>query len=94
MEVPVAVLAKILRFGLEPTIVGAFNALLVLETDDASSAEAMAESGAIEALLELLRCHQCEEAAARLLESLLNNVKIRDLKVFKIGNFSIISVFA
>lgn len=83
LEVPVAVLVKMLRSGSEPTVVGALNALLVLETDDASSAEAMAESGAIEALLELLRCHQCEEAAARLLESLLNNVKIRDLKVAK-----------
>ena len=43
----------------------------------------MAESGAIEALLELLRCHQCEEAAARLLEVLLNNVKIRESKATK-----------
>lgn len=83
LEVPVAVLVKMLRSGSETTVVGALNALLVLETDDASSAEAMAESGAIEALLELLRCHQCEEAAARLLEALLNNVKIRDLKVAK-----------
>ena len=57
LEVPVAVLVKMLRSGSEPTVVGALNALLVLETDDASSAEAMAESGAIEALLELLRCH-------------------------------------
>ena len=57
MEVPVAVIVKMLLSGLEPTIVGALNALLVLETDDASSVEAMVESGAIEALLELLRCH-------------------------------------
>ena len=83
LEVPVAVLVKMLRSGSEPTIVGALNALLVLQTDDASSAKAMAESGTIEALLELLRCHQYEEVVARLLESLLNNVKIRDLKVAK-----------
>lgn len=83
LEVPVAVLVKLLRSGSEGTVVGALNALLVLETDDSTSAQAMAESGAIEALLELLRCHQCEETAARLLEVLLNNVKIRDTKATK-----------
>ncbi|CAI9758250.1 unnamed protein product [Fraxinus pennsylvanica] len=83
LEVPVAVLVRLLRSGLESTVTGALNALLVLETDDSTSAEAMAESGAIEVLLELLRCHQCEETAARLLEVLLNNVKIRDSKATK-----------
>ncbi|KAL2332790.1 hypothetical protein Fmac_014003 [Flemingia macrophylla] len=83
LEVPVAVLVRLLRSGLESTVVGALNALLVLEIDDGTSAEAMAESGAIEALLELLRSHQCEETAARLLEALLNNVKIRETKVTK-----------
>ncbi|KAH1196501.1 Protein CELLULOSE SYNTHASE INTERACTIVE 1 [Glycine max] len=83
LEVPVAVLVRLLRSGLESTVVGALNALLVLESDDGTSAEAMAESGAIEALLELLRSHQCEETAARLLEVLLNNVKIRETKVTK-----------
>ncbi|KAK7311151.1 hypothetical protein RJT34_09090 [Clitoria ternatea] len=83
LEVPVAVLVRLLRSGLESTVVGALNALLVLESDDGTSAEAMAESGAIEALLELLRSHQCEETAARLLEALLNNVKIRETKVTK-----------
>ncbi|CAH9146562.1 unnamed protein product [Cuscuta epithymum] len=83
LEVPVAVLVRLLRSGLESTILGALNALLVLESDDSTSAEAMAESGAIEALLELLRCHICEETAARLLEVLLNNVKIRDTKATK-----------
>ncbi|KAJ6289025.1 hypothetical protein OIU76_024922 [Salix suchowensis] len=83
LEVPVAVLVRLLRSGLESTVVGALNALLVLESDDGTSAEAMAESGAIEALLELLRSHQCEETAARLLEVLLNNVKIRESKVTK-----------
>ncbi|KAJ7945366.1 U-box domain-containing protein [Quillaja saponaria] len=83
LEVPVAVLVRLLRSGLESTVVGALNALLVLESDDGTSAEAMAESGAIEALLELLRSHQCEETAARLLEVLLNNVKIRETKATK-----------
>ncbi|KAG4398927.1 hypothetical protein AAZX31_08G137600 [Glycine max] len=83
LEVPIAVLVRLLRSGSDSTVVGALNALLVLENDDGTSAEAMAESGAIEALLELLRSHQCEEIAARLLEVLLNNVKIRETKVTK-----------
>ncbi|QCD84732.1 vacuolar protein 8 [Vigna unguiculata] len=83
LEVPIAVLVRLLRSGSESTVVGALNALLVLENDDGTSAEAMSESGAIEALLELLRSHQCEETAARLLEVLLNNVKIRETKVTK-----------
>ncbi|CAI9109355.1 OLC1v1009162C1 [Oldenlandia corymbosa var. corymbosa] len=83
LEVPVAVLVRLLRSGSESTVVGALNALLVLESDDSTSAQAMAESGAIEALLELLRAHQCEETAARLLEVLLNNVKIRETKATK-----------
>ncbi|WOL08666.1 hypothetical protein Cni_G17419 [Canna indica] len=83
LEVPVAVLVQLLHSGIESTVVGALNALLVLESDDSTSAEAMAESGAVEALLELIRSHQCEESAARLLESLLNNVKIRETKAAK-----------
>ncbi|KAK7318565.1 hypothetical protein RJT34_03268 [Clitoria ternatea] len=83
LEVPIAVLVRLLRSGSESTVIGALNALLVLESDDGTSAAAMAESGAIEALLELLRSHQCEETAARLLEVLLNNVKIRETKVTK-----------
>uniref|UniRef100_A0A804PWL3 ARM repeat superfamily protein n=2 Tax=Andropogoneae TaxID=147429 RepID=A0A804PWL3_MAIZE len=43
----------------------------------------MAESGAVEALLDLLRSHQCEETAARLIEALLNNVRIREAKAAK-----------
>ncbi|KAI3747480.1 hypothetical protein L6452_09938 [Arctium lappa] len=83
LEVPIAVLVRLLRSGLEGTVIGALSALLVLQSDDSSSAVAMAESGAIEALLDLLRCHQCEENAARLLEVLLNNVKIRETKATK-----------
>ncbi|KAK1301902.1 hypothetical protein QJS10_CPB12g01271 [Acorus calamus] len=83
LEVPVAVLVRLLRSGTESTVIGALNALLVLEADDSTSAEAMAESGAIDALLEILRCHICEETASRLLEALLNNVKIRESKAAK-----------
>ncbi|KAI5082947.1 hypothetical protein GOP47_0002690 [Adiantum capillus-veneris] len=80
LQVPLAVLVRLLKSTSEATVVIALNALLVLERDDASSAEEMAQAGAVEALLELLRCHQCEEAAARLLEALFNNVKVRDMK--------------
>ncbi|CAK9166931.1 unnamed protein product [Ilex paraguariensis] len=83
LEVPIVVLVRLLCSGAESTVIGTLNALLVLDTDDPTSAEAMAESGAIEALLELLRSHQCEETAARLLEVLLNNVKIRETKATK-----------
>ncbi|KAF6175720.1 hypothetical protein GIB67_022722, partial [Kingdonia uniflora] len=80
LEVPVAVLVRLLRSGKETTVTCAVNALLLLESDDATTAEAMTESGAIEALLDLLGSHQCEETGARLLEVLLNNVKIRETK--------------
>jgi len=83
LEVHVVVLLNMVFSSSETTNVGALNALLVLETDDAYNVETIAESSAIEALLELLRCHECEEATGRLLESLLNNVKIKDLKVAK-----------
>ncbi|CAM6095033.1 unnamed protein product [Calypogeia fissa] len=85
LKVPVAVLVKLLRSSADATVVVALNALLVIERDDSTSAEQMAESGAIEALLELLRCHQNEEAAARLLEALFNNLKVRDMKVSKMA---------
>ncbi|KAI7985234.1 Protein CELLULOSE SYNTHASE INTERACTIVE 1 [Camellia lanceoleosa] len=79
LEVPVVLLLWLLRSAWKVRESVLLNALLVLESDDGTSAEAMAESGAIEALLELLRCHQYEEAAARLLEVLLNNVKVQGL---------------
>lgn len=83
LEVPVAVLVQLLRSGTESTVVGALNALLVLESDNSTIAGAMVESGAIAALLDLLKNHQSEEAAARLLETLLNNTKIRETKAAK-----------
>ncbi|KAG5245232.1 protein CELLULOSE SYNTHASE INTERACTIVE [Salix suchowensis] len=39
LEMPVAVLVRLLRSGLESTVIGALNALLVLESDDGTSAE-------------------------------------------------------
>ncbi|XP_024020740.1 protein CELLULOSE SYNTHASE INTERACTIVE 3 [Morus notabilis] len=82
-KVPVVVLVKMLHSTLESTITVALNALIVHERSDALSAIQMTEAGAIDALLDLLRSHQCEEASGRLLEGLFNNVRIREMKVSK-----------
>lgn len=82
-KVPVVVLVKLLHSTNESTIIVALNGLIVHERSDASSAEQMMEAEAIEALLHLLRSHQCEEASGRLLEALFNNVKIREMKASK-----------
>lgn len=82
-KVPVVVLVKMLHSTLESTITVALNALIVHERSDALSAIQMTEAGAIDALSDLLRSHQCEEASARLLEGLFNNVRIREMKVAK-----------
>ncbi|CAK9168746.1 unnamed protein product [Ilex paraguariensis] len=82
-RVPLLVLIRMLHSTLESTIMVALNALIVQERTDASSAELMAEAGAIDALLDLLRSHQFEEASGRLLEGLFNNVRVREMKVSK-----------
>lgn len=82
-KVPVVVLVKMLHSTLESAITVALNALLVHERTDASSAEQMTQAGVIDALLDLLRSHQCEETSGRLLEALFNNVRIRQMKVSK-----------
>ncbi|KAF7816836.1 Protein CELLULOSE SYNTHASE INTERACTIVE 3 [Senna tora] len=82
-KVPVVVLVKLLSSTLECTISVALNALIVHEKSDASSAELMMEAGAIDALLDLLRSHHCEEASGRLLEALFNNVRVREMKASK-----------
>lgn len=82
-KVPVVVLVKMLLSTVESTTMVALNALMVHERSDALSAIQMAEAGAIDALLDLLRSHQCEEASGRLLEGLFNNVRIREMKVSK-----------
>ncbi|XVF39297.1 hypothetical protein PTKIN_Ptkin01aG0023400 [Pterospermum kingtungense] len=80
-KVPLIVLVKMLHSTLENTITVALNALIVHERSDPSSVEQMTEAGAIDALLDLLRSHQCEEASGRLLEALFNNVRVREMKV-------------
>ncbi|CBI18996.3 unnamed protein product, partial [Vitis vinifera] len=82
-KVPLVVLVKMLHSTLESTITVALNALIVHERSDSSNAEQMTEAGAIDALLDLLRSHQCEEPAGRLLEALFNNVRVREMKVSK-----------
>ncbi|CAK8570317.1 unnamed protein product [Lathyrus sativus] len=82
-KVSVVVLVKLLHSTLESTISIALNALIVYERNCASSAEEMMEAGAMDALLHLIRSHQCEEASGRLLETLFNNVRVREMKVSK-----------
>lgn len=82
-KVPVVVLVKMLHSTVESTITVALGALVNHEGNDTLSAEQMAEAGAIDALLDLLRSHQCEEATGRLLETLFNNVRVREMKVSK-----------
>ncbi|RDX74323.1 Protein CELLULOSE SYNTHASE INTERACTIVE 3, partial [Mucuna pruriens] len=82
-KVPVVVLVKLLHSTLESTISIALNALIVHDRSDASSAEQMMEAGVIDALLDLLRSHHCEEASGSLLEALFNNVRVREMKVSK-----------
>ncbi|XP_011653783.1 protein CELLULOSE SYNTHASE INTERACTIVE 3 [Cucumis sativus] len=82
-KVPVVVLVKMLHSTVESTITVALSALVNHEGNDTSSAEQMAEAGAIDALVDLLRSHQCEEASGRLLETLFNNVRVREMKVSK-----------
>lgn len=82
-KVPVVVLVKMLHSTRERTITVALDALMVHERNDTLSAVQMTEAGAIDALLDLLRSHQCEEASGRLLETLFNNLRIREMKVSK-----------
>ncbi|KAK4429633.1 protein CELLULOSE SYNTHASE INTERACTIVE 3 [Sesamum alatum] len=83
LNVPAVALVKMLHSTVESTIKVALNALTVQEKTAASSAELMVEAGAVDALLDLLRSHQCEEASGRLLEALFNNARVRGMKASK-----------
>lgn len=83
VKISMLVLVRLLTSSVEPTVTVALNALLVQQKNSTSSAVSIAQAGAVEALLELLKSHQCEEAAARLLEALFNNVKVREKRVAK-----------
>ncbi|KAH6782643.1 CELLULOSE SYNTHASE INTERACTIVE 3 [Perilla frutescens var. frutescens] len=82
-RIPVEALVKMLYSSTENTIKAALNTLIVQEKIEPSSAELMAVAGAIDALLDLLRSHRCEEPAGRLLEALFNNTRIREMKASK-----------
>lgn len=82
-RIPVVVLVKMLQSARESTVTVALEALIVQESVDASSAEEIAGAGAVDALLIVLRSHRCEEASGRLLESLFNNKRVRQMKVSK-----------
>ncbi|XP_073013308.1 protein CELLULOSE SYNTHASE INTERACTIVE 3 [Typha latifolia] len=82
-KVSTVVLVRMLSSTVEGTVTVALSALLVQERNNATNAVPMAEAGAVDALLELMRSHQCEEACGRLLEALFNNVRVREMKVAK-----------
>lgn len=83
VKVSLAVLVRLLNSTMESTVTIALGALLVQEKNNSRCAVAMAEAGAVRALLELLKSHRCEESAARLLEALINNSRVRETKVAK-----------
>ncbi|XP_044980603.1 protein CELLULOSE SYNTHASE INTERACTIVE 3 [Hordeum vulgare subsp. vulgare] len=83
VKVSLAVLVRLLNSTTESTVTIALGALLVQEKSNSRCAVAMAEAGAVRALLELLKSHRCEESAARLLEALINNSRVRETKVAK-----------
>ncbi|MCL7043269.1 hypothetical protein MKW94_022103 [Papaver nudicaule] len=85
-KVPLVVLVRMLHSNVESTITLALNALIIVqEGTDASSSELLAEAGAVDALLDLLRSHQCEEISGKLLEALFNNARVREMKVTKLA---------
>ncbi|XP_010539659.1 PREDICTED: uncharacterized protein LOC104813670 [Tarenaya hassleriana] len=82
-RVSLEVLVKMLFSTMESTVMVALKALMVHEKNDASSAVQMAQLGAFDALLDLLRSHQCEEESGSLLEVIFNNPRVRELKICK-----------
>ncbi|KAG7587372.1 C2 domain [Arabidopsis thaliana x Arabidopsis arenosa] len=82
-RVELPVLVKLLFSTIEGTVLLALKALMLHEKNDASSTVQMAELGAIDALLDLLRSHQCEEESGSLLEVIFNNPRVRELKLCK-----------
>ncbi|KAG8089357.1 hypothetical protein GUJ93_ZPchr0011g27393 [Zizania palustris] len=83
VQVSIAVLVRLLNSTMESTVTIALSALLVQEKSNSRCALAMVDAGAVRALLELLKSHLCEESAARLLEALINNARVRETKVAK-----------
>lgn len=82
-RVPLVALVKMLLSSSESTVSVALRALVFNEKTESSSGELMAKAGAVDALIDLLRSHRCEETSGRLLEALFHNVRIREMKVCK-----------
>ncbi|KAI4388085.1 hypothetical protein MLD38_000450 [Melastoma candidum] len=82
-KVDLGVLVRMLHSTVESTVTAALNGLILYEKNYSSSAEQMTDAGAINALVDLLRSHQCEEACGGLLESLFNNPRVREKKASK-----------
>lgn len=79
-QVPVDAFVRMLQSDNESTIVVSLQGMLTLQKENVAYSEAFAKCGAIDALMELLRCHQCEEATAQVLETLLNDKNVRSMK--------------
>ncbi|KAG7586139.1 Armadillo-type fold [Arabidopsis thaliana x Arabidopsis arenosa] len=80
-SVTIPVLSKMLFSTAESTVILAIDTLIIHANQDSSSVQEMAEAGALDALLDLLRSHHCEELSARLLELILRNPKVRETKI-------------
>ncbi|CAH8254657.1 unnamed protein product [Arabidopsis lyrata] len=80
-SVTIPVLSKMLFSTAESTVILAIDTLIICANQESSSVQEMAEAGALDALLDLLRSHHCEELSARLLELILRNPKVRETKI-------------
>ncbi|XP_010461435.1 PREDICTED: uncharacterized protein LOC104742160 [Camelina sativa] len=79
--VTIPVLTKMLFSTAESIVILAIDVLIIRENQDSLSVLEMAEAGALDALLDLLRSHQCEELSGRLLELILRSPKVRETKI-------------
>ncbi|XP_010501820.2 PREDICTED: uncharacterized protein LOC104779129 [Camelina sativa] len=79
--VTIPVLTKMLFSTAESIVILAVDVLIIRENQDSLSVLEMVEAGALDALLDLLRSHQCEELAGRLLELILRSPKVRETKI-------------
>ncbi|EOA37719.1 hypothetical protein CARUB_v10012458mg [Capsella rubella] len=79
--VTIPVLAKMLFSTNESIVILAIDVLIIHENQDSSSVLKMTEAGALDALLDLLKSHHCEDLSARLLELILRSPKVREIKI-------------
>ncbi|KAH7284075.1 hypothetical protein KP509_34G038500 [Ceratopteris richardii] len=79
-HVPPEAFVRMLHSENESTVVISLQGMLTLQKENVAYADAFAKCGAIDALMELLSCHRCEEATAQVLETLLNDSTVRSMK--------------